>query len=76
MDKYHSWEDQREVLTDFIQKMSDSGYEHKMRMEVIMSGVKKYFRQIVEQESGGKRLYRSQEDMAQSRKLKSLRNKT
>ena len=45
-------------------------------MEIIISGVKKYYRQIIEQESGGKRLYRSQEDMASSRKLKSFRNKT
>ena len=45
-------------------------------MEVILSGVKKYYRQIIEQESGGRRLYRSQEDMASARKLKTLKNKT
>ena len=61
---------------DFIQKMCDSGYNHPTRMEVILCGVKKYYRQVVEQESGGRRLYRSQEDMASSRKLKNLRNKT
>lgn len=76
MDTYHSWDDQKEVIVDFIQKMCDSGYDHPTRMEVILSGVKKYYRQVVEQETGGRRLYRSQEHMASSRKLKSLKNKT
>ena len=73
MDRYHSWEDQREVVSDYIQKMCDSGYDHPTRVEVIKSGVKKYFRQVVEQESGGRRIYRSAEEMASSRKLKVLR---
>ena len=76
MDSHHVWDDQKDVMMDFIQKMCDSGYDHQARMEVILSGVKKFYRQVIEQESGGRRIYRSQEDMASARRLKSFRNKT
>ena len=69
MDADHTWEDQRFVLSDFIQKMTDSGYDHLTRSEVIKSAAKKFYRQLMEQESGGKRLYRSAEDMAAARRL-------
>ena len=76
MDVDHTWEDQRFVLSDFIQKMADSGYDHPTRSEVIKSAIKKLYRQLMEQESGGRRLYRSAEDMAGARRLKELQNKT
>ena len=76
MDADHTWEDQKFVLSDFIQKMTDSGYDHLTRSEVIKSAAKKFYCQLMEQESGGRRLYRSAEDMAVARRLKDLTNKT
>ena len=76
MDADHTWEEQKVVLSDFLQKMTDSGYDHPTRTEVIKSAVKKFYRQVMEQESGGKRIYRSAEDMAVGRRLKDLTNKT
>ena len=76
MDADHTWEEQKVVLSDFLQKMTDSGYDHPTSTEVIKSAVKKFYRQVMEQESGGKRIYRSAEDMAAARRLKDLTNKT
>ena len=76
MDLDHTWEEQRSVLSDFIQKMTDSGYDHLTRTEVIRSAAKKFYQQLMEQESGGKRVYRSAEEMASARRLKDLANKT
>ena len=64
------------MVGDFLKKMADSGYGHPTRNETILSAVRKYYRQILEQETGGRRLYRSSGEMAETRKLKSLMNKT
>ena len=40
------------------------------------SAARKYFRQAMDQETGGRRLYRSSCEMPETRKLKSLMNKT
>ena len=47
-----------EVLSKFSQKMRDSGYEEKMRREVIDAGVKVYREQLRKDESGERLLYR------------------
>ena len=75
MDADHTWEEQKVVLSDFLQKMTDSGYDHLTRSEVIKSAAKKFYHQLMEQESGGKRLYRSAVDMAAARRLKDITNK-
>ena len=56
--------------------MADSGYQHPVRKEVIKSAVTKYYRQVLVQETGGRKLYRSAEEMAESRRLKTLLNRT
>ena len=76
MDKFHTMEERREVFKDFCQKMSDSGYEHSTRMEVAKSALKIYYRQILEQESGGRRMFRGSREMAEGRRLKQHLNKT
>ena len=76
MDTGHTWEEQRSVLSDFIQKITDSEYDHPTRTEVIRSAAKKFYRQVMEQESRGKRIRRSAEDMAAARRIKELSNKT
>ena len=47
-----------EVLNKFSQKMRDSGYEEKMRREVVDAGVKVYREQLRKDESGERLLYR------------------
>ena len=59
-----------------MQKMSDSGYGHSSRVEVIKSAVTKFQRQLLIQETVGKRFYQSREDMTRSRRLKNLENRT
>ena len=76
MDRSHTWEEQRQVIDDFLQKMCDSGYGESTRMEVIKSAITKYHRQLMEQDSGGRRIYRSAEEMASGRRLKGLLNQT
>ena len=76
MDTGHSEKDKEDVIKDFLQKMADSGYQHPTRKEVIRSAVTKFYRQVLEQETGGRQIYRSSTDMAEARKLKSLANKT
>ena len=76
MDMDHSQEEKKEIIGDFLQKMADSGYKHPSRKEIIKSAVKKYYRQLLEQETGGRKLYRSAEDMAETRKMKSLMNRS
>ena len=61
MDKDHSQQDIKIVIHDFLQKMADSGYQHPVRKEVIKSAVTKFYRQILEQETGGWQLYRTAE---------------
>ena len=56
--------------------MADSGYKHTTRKEIIRSAVTKFYRQVLEQETGGRNIYRSAEDMAESRRLKSLLGQT
>ena len=76
MDHLHTKEEKKEILGDFIQKMADSGYKHSTRKEIIKSAVTKFYRQVLEQETGGSNIYRSAEDMAESRRLKSLLGQT
>ena len=56
--------------------MADSGYQHPVRKEVIKSALTKFYRQILEQETGGRQLYRSAEEMVEGRRLKTLLNRT
>ena len=46
------------ILDKFCQKMRDSGYEQKMRREVIDAGVKIYREQLRKDECGERLLYR------------------
>ena len=43
MDHLHTWAEKSTNLSDFIQKLADSGYTHSTRMEIIKSATKKYY---------------------------------
>ena len=72
IDTLYSKAEKEEVVRVFI----DSDYKHKTRKEIILSAVRKYYRQILEQETGRRQLYRSAKEMVESRRMKSLQNKT
>ena len=76
MDRFHSIGEKREILQDYIQKMCDSGYSHETRMEIIKSGTRKYYRQVLQQETGGQRINRGPEEMWEKRRIKPLLNKS
>merc|ERR1711873_323483 len=61
------------VLT---QKMSNSGYGKQMRREILKAGVKRYYRLRLQEEAGGRSLYRSLQEMAPQRSLKQMKTRT
>ena len=59
------------VLRSFSQKMVDSGYEADIRKEILVSGVRRYFRLRLNHEAGIRNLYRTPEEMKSARERKS-----
>ena len=51
-------------------------YGRETRKEIITSGVKRYYRLVLQEMVGVRKLYRSREDMKEGRRLKSLWNRT
>ena len=75
MDEYHTVEERKEVLCKFLKKMADSGYGPPTREEILKSGIRKYYRKVSDQETGGPRLYRGPEEMKENRRFKDLLTK-
>ena len=76
MDLKHTQQDKIDVLTTFLQKLQDAGYNHNTRLEIIKAGTIKYYRQLANQQQGGQRLYRSAHDMKKRRSIKGLETRT
>ena len=72
----HTEEERTEVVKDFIQKFTDSEYKHTHRQEILRSGCRKYCRRLIEHLTGGKQLYRSEDQMKAARVVKKLANQT
>ena len=47
MDELHSEEEKEEVVKKFIQKITDSGYQHIHRKEIIKSGCINFCRRLI-----------------------------
>ena len=75
MDLYHSEAERVEVLTTFLGKMANSQYGPPTRKEVLRSGIRRYYRKVHIQETGGPKLYRNKEELEKDRKFKELLNK-
>ena len=75
MDTYHTMEERKQVLNRFLIKMADSGYGPPTRAEIIKSGLRKYYRRLGDQETGGPKLYRGPEEMRENRQYKELLTK-
>ena len=75
-DRAHKKEDLVVILEKFIGKMANSGYNVSSRREVIKSGVTKYYRELRDWRTGGKSLYRTQDQMGRDRRYKGLEKMT
>ena len=75
MDLYHSEAERVEVLTTFLGKMANSQYGPPTRKEVLKSGIRRYYRKVYAQETGGPKLYRTKEELERGRRFKELLNK-
>ena len=76
MDRFHALQQRAVVLQDLVQKMADSEYNSKARREILVSGLKQYYRLVKDQETGGRRLYRSAEEMSITREIKEVLNQS
>ena len=70
MDDQHTEEEVEAVVSKFLQKLTDSGYKHSHRKEIIRSGYTNFCRRLIEDRTGGKKLYRTEGQMKQARKAK------
>ena len=61
-----------EILSNFMKKMKRSGYCRKTRRNVLLAGLKGYFRMVKEEEAGGRKVNRPRWEGASSRRLKKL----
>ena len=62
------------VVTDFLQKLTDSGYNQTKRTEILKSGCKNFCRRMIEDRTGGRPLYRTDLQMKEARRIKKLKN--
>ena len=76
MDGNHSKEERLQVLRKFSRKMADSCYGKEVREEIIKSGITRYYRLLLQEIAGERRLNRSGQEMRENRKLKNFRNIT
>ena len=76
MDRTHGKKERKEELKKFSQKMVDSAYGKETRKEILTSGIKRYYRLILQELAGMRKLYRSRDDMKEGRRLKSLWSRT
>ena len=74
-DRIHSLDDRMVDIKIFIQKLVDSGYEKETRGEILRSGIKRYYRLRLQEETGTRKLYRSATDMKVGRILKPLKTR-
>ena len=70
MDLFHTEQERVEVLATFLKKMANSQYGPPTRKEVLKSGIRRYFRKVHAQETGGPKLYRTKEELEKGRKFK------
>ena len=61
-----------EILSNFMKKMKKSGYCRKTRRNVLLAGLKGYFRMVKEEDAGGRKVNRPRWEGASSRRLKKL----
>ena len=69
----HSLEERLEEMEKFSQKMTHLAYTSGLRQDIFRYGITRYFRPVLKEITGERKLYRSAEDMKESRALKPLK---
>ena len=59
----------------FLIKMANAEYGPPTRKEVLKSGIRRYFRKLFMEQTGGPRLYRTDEQLREGRRYKQLLTK-
>ena len=72
MDPVHTKEERLQIILKFSQKMVDSGYVSDTRKEILISGITRYYRLVLQDIAGKRNLYRSTEELKAGREKKSL----
>ena len=76
MDRQSTKKERLEVLRKFSQKLEDSSYSKDVRQEILKSGLTRYYRLVLQEVAGGRKLYRSAQEMKDGRSLKLHRAKS
>ena len=74
-DRDHKEEERAEILRHFLIKMANSGYGPPTRQEVLKSGIRRYFRRLFMEQTGGPKLYRTEDQLKEGRRFKQLLTK-
>ena len=75
-DRLHSRQEITDIVERFLIKLATSGYDRGTRTEILRSATVKYYREILDSETGGRPLYRSSKEMQRDRTFKGLETKT
>ena len=75
-DQEHSIEERLMILEKFSQKLIDSGYGQEVCQEILKAGLTRYYRIVLQDAAGNRKLYRSAEEMREGRALKEFKNKS
>lgn len=70
------WKVAADTLSEFSHRMLVSGYNAKVRLEVIQAAIVGYERKVARAESGGQPLYRPRDYQPEERRKKKLMSKT
>ena len=68
-------EDRLVEMKRFSQKLADSAYKKETRKEMFQSGIKRYYRLVLLDLAGGRKLYRSRDKMKDGRRMKLLHSR-
>ena len=71
-DRHHSDSETDQIIEKYLEKMANPGYGRSTREQVIRSAVMTFYREVLVDRTGGRRLYRSSEEMARSHTYKGL----
>ena len=74
-DRAHQVDERLKDITVLIQKMANSGYGRDMRKEILVAGIKRYYRLVLQELAGGRSLYRPLDEMAPQRRMKALKTR-
>ena len=75
-DRFHTSQEVDCIVERFLIKLANSGYGQDTRSQIIRSATVKFYREVLDHRTGGKRLYRTSGEMEKTRVFKGLDVKT